>query len=222
MPFRSTVTVNEMPGGVYRLRSFGNAYLIRRPRSNVLIDTGTPRLSLEMLRAIRRIIGNDHISTVALTHCHADHSGGISRLLSETRAKIYVGTADLEHVRTGKTCLPRGLCRVLARMTGLHQAPGIGMRGGLIGARELRLEAGLVAIPTPGHTPGHTAYHFAEQSTIFTGDAAERRRNVIGLASGICAVDIGQAHGSLERLRRVAAACYAFGHGDPFVVADAR
>ncbi|OGV47877.1 MAG: hypothetical protein A2X49_00350 [Lentisphaerae bacterium GWF2_52_8] len=59
----------------------GLSVYVETPSANLLFDTGASRLFLDNARALRlELFGADYI---ALSHGHSDHSGGLSRALSE-------------------------------------------------------------------------------------------------------------------------------------------
>lgn len=65
-------------GGMYSLKSFHSNYLVSAPghRGFMLVDCGSDiRMSLAALG-----LGFDDIDAVYVTHCHADHAGGLQYL----------------------------------------------------------------------------------------------------------------------------------------------
>lgn len=66
-----------------------------------------------------------------------------------------------------------------------------------------KLQRGVLAIPTPGHTKGHAVY-LVDDTYLFTGDTLHwsRVRQDLGAWEGVCWYDWGAQADSLERLAR--------------------
>src|SRR5215208_4953545 len=75
--------------------------------SLVLIDAGTPGDT----KAILDVIGelgrrSADVRHILVTHCHADHAGGLAELKKATGAPAYMHPADAEMVRVGRALRP--------------------------------------------------------------------------------------------------------------------
>src|SRR5215212_1256855 len=75
--------------------------------SLVLIDAGTPGDT----KAILDVIGelgrrSADVRHILVTHCHADHAGGLAELKKATGAPAYMHPADAEMVRVGRPLTP--------------------------------------------------------------------------------------------------------------------
>jgi glyoxylase-like metal-dependent hydrolase (beta-lactamase superfamily II) len=130
----------------------------------VLVDTGVgpgPVAALGDLRGslpaalARQGIASTEIDTVFLTHLHLDHVGwNLSEAGTPTfpNARYLVGRADWEAFSREATRLPYLATTVLP----LAELGLLDMLDG-----ETDLGAGLIAMPTPGHTPGHMSLRVA-------------------------------------------------------------
>lgn len=161
-----------------------NAYLIEHDDGLVLFDTGQDRASVtdpqyfpggpvgllygrlarfairpdQTLTRQLAAIGYDitDVGTVALSHLHQDHVGGLGEL---NRAEILVSTAEWGTLaRPGAEA--RGLMRRHIDLPGLRwrrlameptRDPGLAP---FTSAHDLFGDGSLVLLPTPGHTPG--------------------------------------------------------------------
>lgn len=85
------------------------------------------------------------LCAILLTHHHADHTGGVPRLLQHSQVPVY-GPAK-EAIPTITIPLKEGDCVFIA---------------------ELQLD--LTVIDTPGHTLGHICYHASAPAWLFSGD----------------------------------------------------
>ncbi|MDZ4730708.1 MAG: hydroxyacylglutathione hydrolase [Xanthomonadales bacterium] len=94
---------------------------------------------------VRRVLQQTglRLSTILLTHHHADHIGGVSSLAEEWHAKL-VGPAD-------------------ARIPALHSVVG---QGDIVQVPELGLEFKVLEVP--GHTRSHIAFY--GHGSLFCGD----------------------------------------------------
>ncbi|KAL6856714.1 polyketide synthase [Trichoderma novae-zelandiae] len=118
-----------------------NTYLIGTGNSRILIDTGEgyPQWAVNVTRYLE-----DHdvsISHVLLTHCHADHTGGVADLLAHDPSIAihkHKPSKDQKPIANGQVFPTRG--------------------------------ATLRAVLTPGHTADHTCFVLEEENALFTGD----------------------------------------------------
>jgi glyoxylase-like metal-dependent hydrolase (beta-lactamase superfamily II) len=123
------------------------------------------------------------VAAIAITHWHADHTGGIRELLdaSDHPVTIYASAADLDAYLAQKPLpikirpswfIPRGLS--------IYHRPGpVSQRRGIsyVRADQVLDDWGIEVIPTPGHTAGHTAYHVCSDGAMCCGDALLRLGN---------------------------------------------
>jgi glyoxylase-like metal-dependent hydrolase (beta-lactamase superfamily II) len=137
-----------------------NAYLAWRDgeKDAVAIDPGNSVPPL--LRTLEQ--EGCQIAAVLLTHAHLDHIEGVSRLVRETRAPVYLHPAD------------RFLYDHAAQ-----QAQQFGMRMDTPPPVDhalqhgQRLDIGKVSYEVrhvPGHSPGHVIFHVADATCAFVGD----------------------------------------------------
>lgn len=140
------------------------------------------------LAAIRAAAGRE-IAAILLTHRHRDHVGGAAALADATGAPV----------------------RALAKESpGVYDAPlavdlPIG-DGDILQLGELSL----AAIHTPGHASDHLCFHLRESALLFAGDTVMADVTVVILPPD---GDMSAYLASLERLRRLAVARIAPGHG---------
>ena len=123
----------------------------------------------------------EEIRTLALTHLHSDHAGGLAHVPNAT---AYVGRPDAE--RPSQGALP---CRWPA---GFRPTP-VDYRDGPLGAFDrshaLTADGAVRLVPTPGHTRGHQSVvvEAGGRSVFLAGDASfslgQVQRRVV---AGIC------------------------------------
>jgi len=132
-----------------------NAFLIKAPGQNILIDSGTGAggILLEKMRTLG--VTPESINAVLITHLHGDHFGSLQSggRAVFPNARIYLSERELEYftvtnVNQGAvTALApyRASSRITAFQPGELTAP-------------VEILPGIKAIAAYGHTPGHTIF----------------------------------------------------------------
>jgi len=156
-----------------------NSFLVRAADGSfTLVDTGLRSAPARVLAALSELGAGTHdVTTIVLTHAHADHAGGAAELARTTGRGITVHDGDAGYVRTGQAP-PRDesmrLGRLLRRMGGDFEAAPVA-RTMVDG--ELLEESGLQVHHTPGHTPGHCSLLHEATGILITGDAIWNMRS---------------------------------------------
>jgi glyoxylase-like metal-dependent hydrolase (beta-lactamase superfamily II) len=188
-----------------------HAFVVRRPDGVVIVDTGIghtgrPPFDVashldEELLAVG--IAADDVRHVALTHLHADHSGGACRPDGSPRfpnARYHVHPEDWSFFAEHRT--PEDFTGRFA----MHEVESRGMLD--LDPTDHEILEGISLVHAPGHTPGHRAVrvHQGAETVLLTGDllhvppqildpewpsnhdedpelGAERRTKLIGSAS---------------------------------------
>ncbi|MDR1341448.1 MAG: MBL fold metallo-hydrolase [Prevotellaceae bacterium] len=139
-----------LPEGVFRLEI--QAFLVRTPDKNILIDAGTGQNLSGNLESLN--IGGDMIHVILLTHMHGDHIGGLLKDGKKAfpQAELYLSQAEYDFWQASE----RGADarKVLeAYKDRLHLfVPGE------LGGEISDLLPGVKPVAAYGHTPGHTAF----------------------------------------------------------------
>jgi hydroxyacylglutathione hydrolase len=133
---------NQMP--VRLLPAFGDNYLFVVPEADgtcFVVDPGDAEVILSFLDS-----SSLRLAAILITHHHADHIGGVRRLVEVT-----------------------GCTRVHGPSYDLRRIPGI-TEPVRDGDRIVVCGHEAVVRHTPGHTSGHVCYHFAAGKALFCGD----------------------------------------------------
>jgi glyoxylase-like metal-dependent hydrolase (beta-lactamase superfamily II) len=156
-----------------------NTYLIADGAgAAVLVDAGVGLpVHLEALSAALDANGA-RLSDVLVTHGHADHASGATRLADEHPAVRF-----LKHPWPG-------------------QDEQFGVSWNSIGDGDIVTAGGdeLIVVATPGHSPDHMSFWHAPSRTMFTGDLVALGTSVMIHASR--GGNLGQYMRSLERVRQ--------------------
>ncbi|GIF13188.1 MBL fold metallo-hydrolase [Actinoplanes teichomyceticus] len=206
--------MREVVDGVFELRlGYVNVHLVVTDDGVVLVDTGLPRRSAAIeraLRGIRRSLGE--VRAILLTHHHTDHAGNVADLRKRSGARLFAHAAEAPFVNGGLPPQPpaNGLGRFLVRLVGTVEPTRIDQ---LIadGAEPL---PGFTALHTPGHTRGHLSFLLDRAGgVLFAGDAAAGRRGRVTGPSPMVTADPARAAESLSRLAGLDFEHAVFGHG---------
>ena len=182
------------------------AWLVEHADGPILVDTGeTPRVAEDgyfacdpgtrfvyerLLRfSVPRGIGEalrahgtppDAVRTVALTHLHSDHAGGLADVPAAT---VYASRTEVEHPPQGAV-----RCRWPAGFDPVPIDYADGPAGAFPASHALTADGAVRLVPTPGHTRGHQSVWVegAEGAVLLAGDASfsldqVRRRAVAGI-----------------------------------------
>jgi len=164
-----------------------NSYVIKAPGRSLIIDTGMNREEcMSVLSAGLGEIGIDLTRTdFFITHMHADHSGLVSSLATDT-SKVYFGQADAAVVGSVDTAhwerqmdfarkhgFPEeDIQRAISAHPGFKYSSAGNMDfhilkdGDTVGAGDYLFEC----IETPGHTRGHLCLYEPDKKILISGD----------------------------------------------------
>ncbi len=150
-----------------------NSFLLRSDDGQLtLVDTGLKGAPRRILAAIEEIGGSPaDVTTILLTHAHADHTGGARTMARAVGRGTTVHADDADYVRTGTAPpLDKGtlLGRLLKRSQAADPAP---VERTLTDGEILPIAGGLHVVHTPGHSPGHVSLLHRDTGILITGDA---------------------------------------------------
>lgn len=173
--------------------------------------------------ALAKALDGEHVISIAVTHCHSDHSPLAAWLRAETGAPTYAfgphprpdptvwspevdPHADSDHTcHDGPPARPSGeggdggvepVERAIEEAVDFAFTPDVAVADGdLAGAGR---DWSLRAVHTPGHTSNHTCFALAEESTLFPGD------HVMGWSTTVVAPPDGDMAAYIDSLRKVA------------------
>ncbi len=138
-----------------------NTYIIcdENTKEAMVIDPGgEPEKIIELLN----ILEVDTIKYIFLTHCHADHIGGIHGLKTAKGGKILVSRADSEGLYNKEISLADYVNMQIPELEADSRIDD----GDFIHIGELEFKV----IATPGHTSGSVCLYCEKERLIFTGD----------------------------------------------------
>ncbi|GAA4267548.1 MBL fold metallo-hydrolase [Frondihabitans peucedani] len=187
MPAHVAVTIDLVAPGIHFVEGPASNWVVLTGDGTAsLIDAGYPG-DIDLVRgSLRQVADGLPLSTIAVTHGHSDHTGGIRELLGDhPGARVVSSEAELPNIRrdvthqvTAGAILPHLVKPRFARwlrhairaggLTDVAVADPVGLADG----QELDLSGHPVRVRvTPGHTPGHTVYELLDAGAVATGDA---------------------------------------------------
>jgi glyoxylase-like metal-dependent hydrolase (beta-lactamase superfamily II) len=131
-----------------------NAVLIKTPRQNILIDTGTGAGGIIVDKIKKLGVQPENVDAVLITHLHGDHFGSLQKdgKAVFTKAKIYLSVKEHEYFT--KTNVNQG---ALAALTAYGSNVNL-FEPGELGKSLKEILPGISPAAAYGHTPGHTVF----------------------------------------------------------------
>lgn len=149
-----------------------NSFLVRHDDGSfTLVDTGLAKAPPRILEALREVGGDaSGVSTIVLTHAHADHIGGAAELVRRLGPGVTTHPED-EPFATSGTAPPRDHSTRLGRLLDRSSRMGSAPVAATMTDGQLLTGSGLRVHHTPGHTPGHCSLLHERSGVLITGDA---------------------------------------------------
>jgi len=131
-----------------------NAVLIKAPKQNILIDTGTGAGGIIIEKIKKLGVQPENVDAVLITHLHGDHFGSLQKdgAAVFSKAKVYLSAKELEYFT--KTQVNQGAVAALAP----YGSKVTAFEPGELGKKLKEIVPGISPIAAYGHTPGHTLY----------------------------------------------------------------
>ena len=209
----------EIVPGVHLLQfTFVNAFLVDDGSTLVLVDAGTPgsdRSILAYLKGLGR--SSSDVASIAITHCHFDHTGGLAAVAQATGAQVCASEPDAAVIsgeaRQFRPPLNRPV-RILGRALGAFVKPAAVRVGRIL--RDGDRVGPLVVVASPGHTLGHLCYYWPERRTLFAGDSMVTQPRLRGPLEDFTEY-MAEANRSLRRLAELDIDTLCVSHGAPIL-----
>jgi hydroxyacylglutathione hydrolase len=179
-----------------------------------IVDAGTRHAARRILRDTTGL----KITAHAVTHGHSDHQGSSAALVARLGVPFWAPAKEADALRSGRD-------DVLSPQNAVTRWQARNWRGPAVAVdRELaegdELDAGFVALETPGHSPGHLSYWREEDRTLIAGDVLFGRHPITGRPGlheppARFTMDPAANRAAIRRLAELRPAVIAFGHGRP-------
>jgi glyoxylase-like metal-dependent hydrolase (beta-lactamase superfamily II) len=187
-----------------------NVYVV----GGTIVDAGTRHAARRILRDTAGL----KITAHAVTHGHSDHQGSSAALVAALGVPFWAPAKEADALRSGRD-------DALSPQNAITRWQARNWRGPAVAVdRELaegdELDAGFVALETPGHSPGHLSYWREEDRTLIAGDVLFGRHPITG-RPGLhepptpFTMDPAANRAAIRRLADLRPRLIAFGHGRP-------
>lgn len=135
-----------------------NSYIISNENESMVIDPGgEPNKIIEILEAIKT-----KPKYILLTHCHADHIGGVKDIKEKYNSKVLISRID----STGVNEQGRNLASFIGIGIPEVEVDSRLDDGDLIHVGNLEFKI----LSTPGHTNGGISVYCEQEKLLFSGD----------------------------------------------------
>ena len=143
-----------------QIQTCTNTYIVcdERTKETMVIDPGgEPEKIIELLD----ILGAN-LKYIFLTHCHADHIGGINGVKEKKGGKIIISREDAEGLYNPQISLADYINMVIPELEADSRIDD----GDLLHIGDIEFKV----IATPGHTKGGVSLYCEKERLVFTGD----------------------------------------------------
>ncbi|ANY65938.1 hypothetical protein BBD42_05260 [Paenibacillus sp. BIHB 4019] len=175
--------------------------LISSEEGNLLVDTGMPGMTQEMVSQMQAAgFSIDQLTGIVLTHQDIDHIGNVSQMLElKPGIAVYAHAADKPYIE-GKLPLIKEPHKMLEAF-GTYEAASSDIVTDIVSdGEQLDFAEGIVVIHTPGHTPGHISLYDRATKTLIAGDAMVVRGDQLLGPNPMQTTDLDEAYQSLAKL----------------------
>ena len=138
-----------------------NSYIVydeKKKEAMVIDPGGEPEKIIEVLD----ILGIEELKYIFVTHCHADHIGGINELKKAKKGKILISRDDAEGLYNDQISLAYYIKIENPELEADSRIDDNDLIH--LGNLEFRV------IHTPGHTAGSTSLYCEKEKCLFSGD----------------------------------------------------
>jgi glyoxylase-like metal-dependent hydrolase (beta-lactamase superfamily II) len=203
-----------------RLRGMGiwgaNVFLLVGDTLTI-VDTGFKGRSVHILKEIARLgYSPADITSIIITHHHADHTGSLAAMKEVTKAKVIAHIADAPYIDGSLLqpgpAKPEWLNDELAPFHWLWSTTPAAVDVLVSDGDELPILGGIKILHTPGHTPGSISLFLEREGLMIVGDVLSHTSG-LSLPSKAFTIDLAQEIQSIRKLASLNFDLICFGHG---------
>jgi hydroxyacylglutathione hydrolase len=178
----------------------------------VVVDAGTRHAAKRLLGALDGI----RVTAHAVTHAHADHQGASAALCRALGVPFWGPAGEVDALERGDVTMTAPSNLVTRWQARNWAGPGVPVDRPLREGDEL--DAGFVAISTPGHSPDHLSYWREDDRTLVAGDVLFGRHPLTGKPGlhqppARFTLDPARNRASIRRVAELRPKVMVFGHG---------
>ena len=212
------MSVTQIATDLYQITLGGvNAFLIDE-NELILVDTGNPGSSQEIIAAIESIGRHrNDLKHILVTHSHPDHAGSLAELKQMTGAVAYMHPAEATITEIGKLTQDMspapGMEEMFKQFIGFGSAEyePVKIEHQVNDGDEIPLANGLTVIHAPGHCTGQIVLFWSRHRGVLF--AADTCSNMMGLGYSLGYQDFETGMHTLSNLCELNFEIACFGHG---------
>jgi glyoxylase-like metal-dependent hydrolase (beta-lactamase superfamily II) len=140
-----------------------NAFLIKAPGQNILIDTGTGVGGIIIDKIKKLGVQPQDVNAILITHLHGDHFGSMQSDGKAVFPNAKVFLSVKEHEYFTKTNVNQGAAAALAP----YASQTVTFEPGPLGQSLKEILPGITPIAAYGHTPGHIIFQIENSGVKF-------------------------------------------------------
>lgn len=167
----------------------------------------------------------NNLKTIVITHWHADHSGGASKVAAQTGALVMAHEDEVPAISKTQPIPASSIFQASLNWLGEHtvlprprcQVDHLLKDGEILDALD-----GIMVIHAPGHSAGSLCLYHPERQILFCGDAIFNKHPLtqkrgIGLYMRLLTLNVDQARQTAHELADLPVQVLCPGHGEPIV-----
>jgi len=210
----------EIVQGIHLLKDFRvNVYLLIGDHIT-LVDTGWPGNAKRIFSYLSTLgYEPSDVSSIVLTHCHADHFGSAAEVKEKTGAIVVAHQNDVGCISgVAPYPTPRGMLGLAFRMVKpfLRLRP-VEVDVPLNDGMDVPSSGGLEVIYTPGHTMGSICLYHSKLKVLFSGDTIVCEGGEAREPMESTSMDPFEVRRSVKKLSRLNFESILPGHGLPII-----
>lgn len=206
------MTLTQIAPNLYQIQRVANIFLLVSTDGILVIDTGIPGASKQILQAAEQLGGK--ITHILITHADIDHAGSLGGLVKRTGAQTYAGESAAQYIqqRTSPPHVPAFMAFFGGIIQKLFQqaAPITHL---LKDGEVLPLAGGMRVVAAPGHSPDNFNFFWEKERVLFAPDLLNTMNGALALSPKMITYDMDMTRKSARKVLALSPRLICVGHG---------